>query len=213
MTSNYQAEREIKAFNLLRYKFHYFLNRMIFKKIHHDLLHKAISNKIKPKKTILDITCGESTLVLELAKKSKKAFANDIVKEKVDLLRKKAEKQGIKNVSFLTRDAKTIQINVDYVICKNSLHHFEDRKQLLSFLRNLKKIGKTVLLMDIENPRKTSLRAKLWNNYYKWFLKDCGNLFYKRKELNQILKEAYKKEISPQIIESVKGTYLLYEIG
>ena len=43
-------------------------------------------------------------------------------------------------------------------------------------LKTLKQLGKRIIILDIEDPKR-SLLASLWNNYYVHILKDQGGLF------------------------------------
>lgn len=211
---NHQADREIHNYHAWRYRLHQKINILLQKYVYIKTF-LAINKNIKPNSRVIDITCGDSTIILDVAHDAKEVVANDLIKEHLTRLKRLAQKRNISNIKFTRLDAKKYpeKDKFDYLICKNTLHHFTHKKELEEFLKKLKRIAKRVIIMEIEDPNRTTLKAKIWSLYYRYFLKDCGELFYIRSELNNILTKVYKKELKPiEIVDTLKGEYILYSI-
>ncbi len=82
----------------------------------------------------------------------------------------------------------------------------EEIELLFSILKNL---GNRIIIVDIENPRKTFL-ARIWNNYYVKILHDHGGFFMNFNQFNDIIQLFYREaDITCSTIRTVKGRYML----
>ncbi|OGE23226.1 hypothetical protein A2688_00675 [Candidatus Daviesbacteria bacterium RIFCSPHIGHO2_01_FULL_38_8] len=76
-------------------------------------------------------------------------------------------------------------------------------------LKTLKQLGKRIIILDIEDPKR-SLLASLWNNYYVHILKDQGGLFMSFDQFQDLINLFYsdsKKTLKK--IRTIKGSYML----
>ena len=164
-------------------------------------------------KTIIDVSTGDDELVLKLAKKAKSITANDICPKTMQPLKQKK----VKNIVFTGDNLLKIdgRKKYDVVICKNTLHHLNTVKQIEIALKKLKRLkaknGK-IIIMDIENPS-MRLRARLWNAYYVFMLKDQGGFFISYKQFVDMLSVPFKgMTIKTKKVNTIKGSYMLAEI-
>ncbi len=85
---------------------------------------------------------------------------------------------------------------------------FEKEKQK-EVLRNLKKIAKQLIIVDIEDPQNSTLKSKLWNDYYVHLLGDQGESFLTFSEFKSLVNSEKDKcdKIKFGIINTIKGKY------
>jgi len=88
------------------------------------------------------------------------------------------------------------------------LHHIEKKYQK-TVLSNLKKISKQLIIIDVDDPRNSSVKSRLWNNYYVYLLGDQGNSFLTFSEFEKALD--FEKSVSIRLktgaIDTIKGKY------
>ena len=142
------------------------------------ILQNMILDKVssgKAHETILDVACGDDEVVISLANLARLVVANDISRQTMLSLIKKSKSENIifTNQNLLELNFKS---KFDVVICKNVMHHMRNAVEIEVMLNVLKKLGKRIIIMDVENP-KLHLLSKLWNNYYIRFLDDQGGSF------------------------------------
>jgi ubiquinone/menaquinone biosynthesis C-methylase UbiE len=109
--------------------------------------------KIKPGMTVCDLGCGNGFYTLKLAKQvgeGGKVLAVDIQKEMLDMLKKRAEKQGVKNVEPILGtvvDPKLPDNAVDLILVVDVYHEMDHPVEMLAALRkSLSKTGRLVLV-------------------------------------------------------------------
>jgi len=124
---------------------------------------------IKKGDKILDIPCGAARHSLELAKKKFDVTALDYSKEYLEDAVKKAQKTGLKNITFVRKDMRKIDFREEFDLAINmftSFGYFDDKDNYLflkKIYRSLKKGG--VFIIDIKNGvfRKNNLSEKNWD--------------------------------------------------
>lgn len=97
---------------------------------------------------ILDLGCGTGRFVIPMAKLARHVTGIDASKDSIDLLRKKAKSEGIRNITASVMDFEQItnKEQFDYVLIVNVLHHVQNMEKLLCKIRKiLKKDGKLVI--------------------------------------------------------------------
>ena len=209
-------------FTFLRHKLH----KKVFSKIIWSLCSKKISLNIlnfietfllpgKKLHRIIDVSCGYDDLQTKIAQNFKNSIVigNDFNSTYFSLLKKhKVENKNHihTNYDLFSKDFHW-QHQFDVVICKNSLHHFPQTNQL-DLLKVLCKIGNNIIFVDIENPLHSSLRAFIWNFYYRKFLKDDGINFVSKQGFITLLKMLKEKipiaKIYIGMKKTIKGNYI-----
>lgn len=70
------------------------------------------------------------------------------------------------------------------------------------------------IIVDIDNPRHSGILSKIWNNYYRYFLGDCGNYFLSFEKFRKIIKdEAKGLDHKVGLIKTVKGKYFFASLN
>jgi len=179
-------------------------NRQASKKIRREVI-KLISKK--PQK-IIDVSCGDDRLILELEKiyKPDICIGNDISWKTISLIKGKNKKS---NVIFTNHNTLNLPFKkiFDLLIFKNTLHHIPESEQE-EFIKNLVNLSKQTIVVDIEDPAQSNFLTKLWHWYYVHILKDQGENFLTFDKFQKIIKDNVKDgEINFGIISTLKGKY------
>lgn len=164
-------------------------------------------------KTILDASCGESSMINELYDKYKPEICvgNDISWKAISLMKNRNPAIFFTNHNVLNLPYK---IKFDLVIFKNTLHHIEKKNQK-KVVDNLKRIAKQLIVVDVEDPQNSTLRSKLWNDYYVYLLGDQGDSFLNFDEFKRLVISEEKGVSSKTrigIINTIKGKYFYASI-
>lgn len=197
-------------------------NNLSIKKIIHNLIVKPISywgsSRVLKKairssigdvtgKSVLDVACGDDDLVCDLANTAKLVVANDISRESMKKLMVKSKSNLIfsnQNMVELNFDKK-----FDVVLVKNVMHHLRDASEMDKFLEQLRKLGKRIVIMDVQNPKENFI-AWLWNRYYVYFLDDQGGFFINFAQFNKILSLYFGEGVKmTKKVWTVKGPFML----
>ena len=209
LNESYEDARLYKDIGVARY-FHKWIVKPIARYGSTRLLRKAILNAVGDVrgKTVIDVSCGDDVTILKIADKAKRVIANDIsIHAMIPVIQASYQDNIQFTHSNFTEDLDVPQ--ADIVICKNTLHHLNSVGQIEKALRKLKKLGKKIVIMDIENP-KFSARARLWNAYYIFLLKDQGRFFISYDQFKSVLQVVYKNmDIRTKKIKTIKGYYML----
>lgn len=158
-------------------------------------------------KTVLDVSVGDDKTILRIADRARLVYANDIsIHTMVPVIL--AHYQD--NIIFSHENLLDLKVpRCDIVICKNTLHHFKTVDQITRAFKKLRKLGKKIIIMDIEDP-KLSAKARLWNAYYVFMLKDQGGFFINYSQFKKALRIAYEgMSIKTKKISTIKGHYML----
>lgn len=195
--------------NSASYSFHELFVKQLFEPFSSRLLKNRINELCSGAETIIDVACGDDSQVLNLASSAKFCVANDISWAALKRLRQK-NRQG--NVIFTNHDATCLPFRrkFDVAICKNLLHHSHNRSELLAILENLKHVGTKLIVVDVENPLKSTWRARIWNAYYVRFLGDRGRYFLNKSEFERVISLVFRDaSISFEEVQTIKGVYMI----
>lgn len=209
--------KEIDSVKNKKFSFLYLLHKYFVKPIGNlssQKIKKEIFNLIDGNpKIILDVSCGESSIINDLHGKYKPeiCIGNDISWKVITLAKNKKPDVLFTNHNIINLPYK---IKFDLVIFKNTLHHIEKESQK-KILDNLKKNTNQLIVIDVEDPQKSGLRSKLWNDYYVHLLGDQGDSFLNFDEFKQLI-GSKRRESSVKtnvgIINTIKGRYFYASI-
>ena len=107
---------------------------------------RELSTMIRPGDTVLDLACGPGPLLLELAAlyPECKFIGVDLSSNMLSFLEKEANTRGLKNVSILLEDIRTLpsleQTKVDLVITTSALHHVPTEEGLRQVFHRIKSL-------------------------------------------------------------------------
>ena len=218
--NNYEfqdEEIEVNKKYKSRYQFHNeVIKRYILtsKRKRKDELIKMMSKKTSGCSTFLDVSCGDNSLLFSLNYDSNFKFivANDISWSQIELIPPQ------ENVIFTNHNAITFPFrdNVfDFVYCSNTLHHIPNRDNLINLLNSMLRVGKKIVIYEIENPEVTGGFPYYLNKYwYRGFLKDAGEEYLSFKDFKDIIQKTYrgKAKIKFSNFRNIQGNYMIAEI-
>lgn len=182
------------------------------------LMDSSLLSLIGRPASFLDVAAGDDDLVLKVYRRCHPflCVANDITSAATKFLHSLTK--GGEDVIFTNHNVLDLPFakKFDVVLCKNTLHHMHSRAEIHALLTSLKKISKRLILVDVENPRTSSFRAKVWNWYYREFLGDQGGYFLSRPQFTETIQNFFpdcKKQFSN--ISTIKGNYMvvIVEVG
>ncbi len=165
------------------------------------------TEKLVPKGAlVLDTAAGTGRLTFAAAKKAKKVVCTDLSMPMLKEAQKKAERGGVKNVSFEVRDIFNLKDDdetYDIVMAGNVLHLLDEPDKAVKELWRVTKRGGKLLLPTYMLGNKSSLLLKLYKiigfnpstNYtpetYGKMLVKCGLGKVKMKVFNGMLPCCY----------------------
>ncbi|MHA1285034.1 MAG: class I SAM-dependent methyltransferase [Promethearchaeota archaeon] len=217
---NKSLHNKIEENYFLRHKFHnkiispifYHLSSKLIEKAIFDIIINRLNFKPEEKYKIIDISCGYDSLIVKIAKLFKNSIiiANDLGWQ--NLIKTKC--RNIQNIKLSREDILKTEFwdnkSYDLILCKNTFHHIPSEKHDF-LLKEIFNVGKNVIIIEIENPKKTSLKSFIWNFYYSKFLKDNFSNFVLMKDFKKLV-FSIKNECSQILfghIETIKGNYLI----
>lgn len=199
------AKRFFSAHCVNKYIVKPLIGRLASKRINKKILQLICNNP----KSIIDVSCGDDQLIFKLEKlyKPEICIGNDISWKTISLLSRTHKKNS--NVLFTNHNALELPFKkkFDLIIFKNTLHHIPDG-QKINLIKTLSSLAKQLIIVDIDNPSRSTYLAKIWNWYYVHFLGDQGDFFLTYREFKKILSENIQnKKIACGIINTIKGRY------
>jgi len=226
------AIKRIKKFSTLfpekeiaineKYKFRYLIHNNIIKKFlltsHFKKKKKIVSlitSMIGNAENFLDVSCGDSDLILDVAKLKNINYlvGNDISWSQIKTINKNNRK-----VLFTNHNAEYLPFRdnaFDVAYCGNTLHHMPEKQNLINLLNSIFLISKKIIVFEIEKPKNTGFFAYLLNKYwYTGFLKDVGDTYLTRDDFENIINSLFKNlaEIKFSEFKNIQGKYLIAEI-
>jgi predicted adenylyl cyclase CyaB len=199
-----------------RYRVHdYFVKRFILNsrlKRKSDFV-KQISSYFIGSKSIIDVSCGDSKLIFDIAKIIKPDFAvaNDISWSQIDTIKQNNDNEIIftnHNAAYLPFSKNSF----DGAYCGNTLHHLTSKKELLKVFESILNISKKIIFVEIEKPSDTGFLPNILNKYwYIGFLKDAGGAYLSKDDFHSIIKSYFsdKAEIVFSEFKNIQGRYLI----
>lgn len=173
-----------------------------------------LRERIRDAKTILDVSCGDSSLLVNLVNPSIKwAVGNDISWSQVSLI-----KRTLKNILYTNHDATNLPFKnkaFDISICSNTLHHMPSKYFLKKLFLNLERVSKRILIVEIEDPLQIGGIPLFLNKYwYQKFLGDVGENYYSEEKFQKTLSNYFseKYHINFFSFKNIQGKYLIAEL-
>lgn len=212
---NIKKEISMSQKYINRYRIHekvfkkYFLTKeRRRKKEFGQLLHKLLPQK----SSIIDVSCGDNSDIFLIAekKKYKTIVGNDICLNYLNLDKKN-------NVIYTNDDIEANRIKenaYDVSFCKNTLHHMNNLTNINNALDFLNTISKTIIIVEIMNPKEYRGLPKFLNKYlYTIFLKDVGSCYLDEEQFKSIIDRKFGKyKIEYKTFVNILGTYKIAKI-
>ncbi len=178
-------------------------------------LHAASLEALSGCRTIIDVAAGDDRLYLKLAARPDvdRVVINDL---DVEALRRGARPHP--KVARLSADAlglDFLRVTFDGALVKNILHHLADLDAMHRLLQTARRLGRRVVVIEIEDPKTGRLPRLLHRHYYRHLLgeRDNEDLFFDHETLSGIVSRAYPGvRWVARRVATVRGTYSLYRV-
>jgi len=107
--------------------------------------------QLLPRLDVADLGCGTGALSVEMARWARSVLAIDKSRDALEAARARAEREGARNVEFITGDLHKLDIRrrFDLVVASQSLHFVDDPPRVLSQARKLLKKGGKLLVLEL----------------------------------------------------------------
>jgi ubiquinone/menaquinone biosynthesis C-methylase UbiE len=165
--------------------------------------------------SVFDIACGENKSLVNLVKKREAStfVGNDISWSQIELVSGSFDADTFRNnqgiVFFTNHDGRRLPFAdkaFDVGVCKNVLHHMPDRRSATALLRELKRVSKKALIVEVMDPKfEGGQWPRLRHSYYINFLKDAGGNFLSGDEFNSLIEEFSPR--SRYDVRTIRGVY------
>lgn len=187
------------------YIFHNFVVKKFFSLSSNRLQRRIIDLIIGEPKSILDTSCGDDDLIIKICRKFKTnvCVANDLSPKLTSFIDDRNVNVTYTNFNILSQPFVE---KFDLVLCKNTFHHIPKHFQA-DLVEYLLQISNQLVIVDIEDPRNSSIRARIWNWYYRIFLGDRGDYFLNFNDFRTLLSVPKGKFILGKI-QTIKGNYM-----
>lgn len=176
-----------------------------------DALNKAEFKEGK----ILDVGCGPGLLLKELAQRSKKfqVIGVDMSPYAIGQARKNCK--GLNNVVLKIASASSMPFDdesFDLIICKDSIHHFNNLGKVLSEINRVAKPGSVIYLQDLRRdlPWRLLKTAVGLKDPFQKLQYYSARAAYTKKELSDILKKLHIRKYkikTRQVTQNLKNKY------
>jgi ubiquinone/menaquinone biosynthesis C-methylase UbiE len=173
-----------------------------------------------PHKKILDVACGDNTSIGEFAQlpAAELVVGNDVSWSQIQLIHERIASDRLRNagafVMFTNHDARRLPIPDNYfdiILCKNVLHHMDDLKSVEQLVREMLRVSKRVLIIEIMDPQYESLWGRFRHQYYMRYLHDAGRNFLSPLEFTTLMDiPETKKKFN---LETIRGVYQFALLG
>ena len=202
----------------MRYKFHNeFVKRFILtdKMKKKTQLLELMRKKCGKSKKLIDISCGDNSILFSFLDEDNDidyVVANDISWSQIEFIPPKDK------IIFTNHNAITFPFKddaFDFVYCSNTLHHIPSYENLKNLLESLLRIGKKIVIYEIEDPKITKGLPYILNKYwYRGFLKDVGEQYLSYTQFRRIITSVYedKASITFSKFKNIQGIYMIAEI-
>jgi 2-polyprenyl-3-methyl-5-hydroxy-6-metoxy-1,4-benzoquinol methylase len=191
------------------------IHHRIFKPLMYVLasrqLKRSLAGLVPKGKSMLDVSAGDDSFLLTMCSDRQVDFAiaNDIIWGQMESSRRTARKQGLP-VLFTSHNILDLPFKVlfDVVLFKNTLHHLRSQSEVIAALQNLKKLGRNIVIVDVERP--TYGAPRIVNTYYRRLLNDAGEHFWTRSQFRALISEVFGTSGTKfSEIRTLKGVYMV----
>ncbi len=141
--------------------------------------------------SVIDVSCWDDTLCNQIASQIDGiVVANDIIRAQTHWIQGEYENllytnHAIEKMPF-RKDA------FDIAVCKNTLHHMQNRQQLIEAVEKIKYIAKKIIIVEIEKPDQTwGIAHILHKKLYRGFLHDVGGAFFDNNQFTLLVEHCF----------------------
>ena len=123
-------------------------------------IRKQVCKLIPSDSRVIDIGCGNGSLLYMASPKIKYGLGVDVNKKKIKFANKRVKKEGLNNLEFKVMDSEELNLkkNFDIAIAMFAIHETNYETQIKT-LKNMSKIAKEIILVDYVWPE--SIKNKI----------------------------------------------------
>jgi ubiquinone/menaquinone biosynthesis C-methylase UbiE len=132
-----------------------------------ELIERIVSAAgLRGKERVLDVACGPGYIAQAFAAVAGAVVGVDLTEAMLAIARERAEKIGLKNISFRAADVRSlpfVENEFDVVVCRYAVHHVEQPAQILREMARVCRTGGTVLVEDLfasETPQRAAYQNR-----------------------------------------------------
>ncbi len=204
-----------------RYKFHEIFIKPMFSILKRSrTFDNALFNAIGKPERFLDVSCGDSDLVLRVSEGGASlCVGNDVSWSQIALLLDRFKAKNRSHILFTNHNLVFLPYRerfFDVALCKNTLHHLGSPSEFRLAVETLVRVAKKVVIVEVENPE-SEMFPRIVHNYYSGFLLDAGEYFFTERQFQESLKETLdvccKYSMSIGKHRSIIGNYMIAEIS
>ena len=101
----------------------------------------------------------------------------------------------------------------DVAVCANLLHHMDSHSDLEKLFRNMKRVAKKILIVEIQDPMEENFFGRLRHQYYLKFLKDEATGFFSKDSFEKLLNNNFEPDtVKFEYLPTIRGVYMMGEI-
>lgn len=164
---------------------------------------------------ILDVGCGPGLFAKELALRSNKFSVTGIDISDVAINMAKKNCKELKNTSFFTENVNNMSFPsnfFDIVVCKDTLHHFNDPKRAMSEMIRVAKKGGVIYVQDLRRnvPWYLLKRVVSRNNIMEKLIYYSTRAAYTKEEIRKMIRSLGIKTFhitTRKVTEKLKERY------
>ena len=156
-------------------------------------IRKQVCKLIPSDSRVIDIGCGNGSLLYMISPKIKYGLGVDVNKKKIKFANKRVKKRGLNNLEFKLMDSGKLNLkeNFDIAIVMFDIHEMDYETQIKT-LKNMSKIAKEIILVDYVWPKSIKNKFLIYMDehlagHYKKFLS------YRKKGMLKLINESELK--------------------
>jgi len=130
-------------------------------------IRKQVCKLIPSDSRIIDIGCGNGSLLQKLSSKIKYGLGIDVKKKKIKFANKRVKKRGLNNLEFKLMDSGKLNLkeNFEIAIAMFAIHEMDYETQIKT-LKNMSKIADKLILIDYVWPKSIKNKFLIYIDEY-----------------------------------------------
>jgi hypothetical protein len=205
------AEIEAVASHPLRHAVHRAAVAPFLDRFSSRLLRQRIRQAIGDADSVIDVSCGDDGLILDLAAEGRSCVGNDVC---LSLMRAHATAGTANGITYTLHNVVDLPFAARFsaAICKNTVHHLTASEGATMFA-HLDRIADEAVIVDVLDVSR-SRRARGFNAYYRRVLGDQGRSFLTEAQFRDRIVAAFPgRRVGFQHIDTIKGRYAMAHVS
>jgi len=130
-------------------------------------IRKQVCKLIPSDSRVIEIGCGNGSLLQKLSSKIEYGLGVDVNKKKIKFANKRVKKGGLNNLEFKLMDSEKLNLkeNFDIAIAMFAIHEMDYETQI-KYLKNMSKIAKKIILIDYDWPKSIKNKILIYVDEY-----------------------------------------------